>query len=719
MIRRAAKLSVALFAGFSATTSGWACAADAVDAGVDTLDPVTVTAHGVSDMTSASAGDLTPADLAALPALRPAAILENVPGLVVTQHSGEGKANQYFLRAFNLDHGTDFATYVDGMPVNMPTHAHGQGYSDLNFLIPETVGEMHYRKGPYYADTGDFSAAGSARIALADRFASSLDASVGGDGYRRLLALGSTDWGQGALAAAAEAYHNDGPFERPDDYRRQSLLVRYSDSSGPRHTSLTFMHYDGQWNSTDQVAEHLIDDGVIDRFGTVAPTDGGRSHRDSVSFALHAPGGSAIWDVGAYLIDYGLDLYSTFTDHLVDVVNGDQMLQHDRRQVYGARASMRRPFALLGHPSTWLIGLEDRTDRIGDVGIDHTVNRVVTATVQRAAVTESALGAYVEEATDWTEWLRTTVAARGDGVDFSVRDRMVDANGACSIATDPLGCNTGSRRAALLSPKFGLSLGNSPALRGYLNVARGFHSNDARGVTRSGENPDVPPVTALTSARSAEVGVVSDIGRWRTAVDVYELKLGSELVFSGDAGVTEPSGATTRRGVEVSERVQLADAWHLDVHGAYSLGLFDQPAPADDLGCGDADPAHPCRVTPAIVGREIPNSPHIILSGALTHQTLHTQSSLHVRYFGESPLVEDGSIHSSAYTTVDARFAWHRNRWQVGIDVFNLTNARWNDITYYYALRHPGEAFATPDYVIHPGTPRTIRLSVRLSSAGS
>src|SRR5665213_945505 len=257
------------------------------DAGGDndgSLDTITIVATGVSNMDAASAGDVSQAQIMSQPLLRPAAVLENVPGLIVTQHSGEGKANQYFLRAFNLDHGTDLASEVDDMPVNMPTHAHGQGYTDLNFLIPELVADLHYKKGPYYADEGDFATAGAVRMGLLNTVPNSATLGFGEDGFRRGLLMGSTALAGGTLLGAGDVYHNDGPFDNPDDYNRINSVLRYHHGSASDFFTLTAMGYHGKWNSTDQVPEHAITEGLINRFGTLAPTDGGESSRYSLSF---------------------------------------------------------------------------------------------------------------------------------------------------------------------------------------------------------------------------------------------------------------------------------------------------------------------------------------------------------------------------------------------------------------------------------------------------
>ncbi len=682
--------------------------ADLVDAD---LDPVVVTARGVSEMTGASTGDVSQQDLAALPTLRPAAILETVPGLIVTQHSGEGKANQYFMRAFNLDHGTDLAPVVDGMPVNLVSHAHGQGYADLNFLIPETVGDLHYRKGPYYTDSGDFSAAGSIRIALDDHPTPVLEAGLGPMGYRRALGLGTVELKSFSVTGAIEGYHNDGPFEVPDNYRRNNALLRLvSDRDGDRST-VALMHYDGRWNSTDQIAEHLIDNGIVGRYGSVAPTDGGESHRDSLSFSHRARQDNHEWDLSGYVFNYGLDLYSTFTDHLSDARLGDQIHQHDQRTVFGFKVSDRFGHSLLGRASSTLLGIETRYDDIQDVGIDHTNERRLLFHQQDARVGEGALAVYAENTTTLNPTTQITVGLRSDTIDFQVTDGLTRADGFCNLSTDPLGCNTGHRRASLLSPKFGIAFGPFGPVRAFLNIADGFHSNDARGVTRSGENPLVASATPLVRAHSAEAGVVAQIGHAHTTIDVYQLKLASELVFSGDAGDTSPSGSTTRRGVELSERYTLNDRWSADLNGAYSRGHFDHNTEPNDLGCGSADMTHPCTGVITVAGREIPNSPTAIFDGGLTYKAQTTTVGLRFRHFGRAPLVEDGSAWSAPYTTLDLRLGWQDQHWRFGLDVFNLTNARWNDITYYYVSRHPGETHPSADYVIHPGVPRTWRFS--------
>lgn len=676
------------------------------------LETVTVVASGVSNMDAASMGDVPREQLASQPLLRPAAVLENVPGLIVTQHSGEGKANQYFLRAFNLDHGTDLAAEVDGMPVNMPTHAHGQGYIDLNFLIPELVGDLHYKKGPYYADEGDFATTGAVRMDLVSTVHDSAALSLGEDGFRRALLLGDLAIGNGTLLGAAEIYHNDGPFTNPDDYRRFNGVVRHRQGTDEDYYTLTAMGYSGRWRSTDQVPLHAITGGLIGRYDSLAPTDGGISSRYSLSFSRVRRTEDDQVQLAAYVIRYKLDLYSTFTYFLSDPTLGDQMLQHDDRVVYGLNGSKTWYASAGGVRTTTVIGAQGRVDDIRDVRIDATYQRQPLRTRQDAGVLESTAALYLENSTSWSPWLRTVLGLREDGFRFDVRDKLLNPDGSCNVLSDPGGCNTGIVQAAIFSPKLGIILGPWGGTRIFITAANGYHSNDARGVTRSGENPEVRPVTPLTRASSAELGVATNAGDvWRTTLDVFLLKLKSELVFDGDAGATEPSGSSTRMGVEWSNQLAITEWLHADLNGAYSHARFDHDVDPDDLGCGDAARSHPCATAIAITGRHVPNSPTLVIDAGLSAGRARGWfGSVRARHFGQSPLVEDNSVRSPAYTTVDLRLGYRTDRWQAWVDVFNAADVKWNDIEYYYVSRLAGESAPRADFVVHPGVPRTARV---------
>jgi TonB dependent receptor/TonB-dependent Receptor Plug Domain len=682
------------------------------------LDTVTVVATGVSNMDAASAGDVTREQLERQPLLRPGAVLENVPGLIVTQHSGEGKANQYFLRAFNLDHGTDLATEVDDMPINMPSHAHGQGYTDLNFLIPELVSDLHFKKGPYYADEGDFATAGAVRMDLLNDTPATATLGYGMEGYRRALLMGSIATGSsGTLLGAGDIYHNDGPFDKPDDYNRLNGVLRYHHGTDRDFYTVTAMAYSGKWNSTDQVPERALDEGLIGRFGSLNPTDGGESSRYSLSFNRVLRTDSEQEQFSAYVIRYKLDLWSTFTYYLQDPVNGDQMLQRDDRIVYGFKGSKTWFAHFWGLPSSTVVGVQGRFDDIRDVAIDAAFQRQYLYTKQNAGVEEASGAIYLENSTQWRSDVRTVLGLREDEFNFDVHDKMLNADGTCNAASDPLGCNTGTVRANIFSPKLGLILGPWARTSYFITVGDGYHSNDARGVTRSGVSSDAEPVTPLTRATGAEIGLSSEpMSRWHTTLDVFLLKLKSELVFNGDAGVTAPSGATTRAGIEWGNTYRFTDWLHADLNAAFSRARFDHDVPADDLGCSNAAPSNPCAQPIAITGRYIPNSPTNVIDAGITAQ--HPSGwfgSLRARHFGESPLVEDNSARSPAYTTFDLQFGYQRpGHWLLAIDTFNLFDVKWNDIEYYYVSRLQNEAAPRPDYVAHPGVPRTVRAHLQI-----
>jgi outer membrane receptor protein involved in Fe transport len=686
--------------------------------GVQTLQAIDVTATGVSQMNAASMGDVTQNEIQNEPLLRPAAVLENVPGLIVTQHSGEGKANQYFMRAFNLDHGTDLAVQLDDMPINMPTHGHGQGYLDLNFLIPELVADLHYKKGPYYADEGDFATAGAVRIGLLNQVDPSVSLGFGEDGYRRTLAVGSNNIGNGRLISALEVYHNDGPYDVPDDYNRLNGMLRYHSGTDNDFFTATLMGYDGRWNSTDQVPQRAIDSGLIGRFGSLAPTDGGTTRRSSLSINRFKQTASDQEQFSAYVIRYKFDLWSTFTYDLTSTTqvnpnNSDQIHQNDDRLVYGFKGSKTWFTEVGGFSMSNLLGMQVRIDDIKNVGIDQTIRRQFQAVNQAARVMESNGAVYFENSTSWKPSVRTVLGLREDAFTFDVTDKLTNPDGTCNTSTDPLGCDTGTRRATIFSPKFGLILGPWADTTYFLNVAEGYHSNDARGITRSGENPDIQPATPLVRAKSAEIGLTSrPIPQWEAGVDVFMLKLASELVFAGDAGVTEPSGATTRTGIEISNKFYFTDWLTGDLNGAFTRGRFDKSTEPDDVGCADGAAAgFPCVNPPAYVGRYIPNSPTRVIDFGLTAQSpAGWFSSLRGRHFGESPLTEDNSVKAPSYTTFDLALGYQQAKeWRFVLDVFNLFDKKWNDITYYYATRLSGEPNSQPDLVVHPGVPRTLR----------
>ena len=401
---------------------------------------------GIGSSDAASEGSVTYKRIESRPLLRPGEVVELVPGMIVTQHSGDGKANQYFLRGYNLDHGTDFALWADGMPINMPTHGHGQGYADINWTIPELMSGIDFRKGPYFAQEGDFASAGAARIRYFDTLPQNIGSiTVGSNDYLRLVAAASPKLGAGHLLIAAEANYADGPWDEPEDLRKYNAVLRYSqgDAHGGFHAAL--MAYDGQWTSTDQIAQRAVDTGRIDRFGTLDPTDGGESSRYSLSFGGYKGLGTGQARVDVYAINYKLDLFSNFTYFLNDPINGDQFQQADRRTVYGINPSYAWPMKLGDLDMTNTIGLQSRYDDISRVALYDTRARDILSTTRRDEVKELAVSLYAENATQWNKWLRSVVGVRGDFYSFDVDSSIPE--------------NSGSEDDSMVSPKLSLIFG--------------------------------------------------------------------------------------------------------------------------------------------------------------------------------------------------------------------------------------------------------------------
>ncbi len=622
--------------------------------------------------TAASEGAVTGRQIDTRPIMRAGEVLEAVPGVIISQHSGEGKANQYYLRGFNLDHGTDFATTVAGIPVNLPTHAHGQGYSDTNFLIPELVTGVQYRKGPYYAQEGDFSAAGAAHINYANVLARSIaSVSMGQDGWGRALFAASPKIGSGSLLGALELNHNDGPWELPDDYRKVNGVIRYSRGNNQNAFSLTGLFYRADWASTDQVPQRAIDRGLISRFGHIDPTDAGSTARYSAVADYQRTSAGALTRATAYVSKYRLNLFSNFTYALDDPDNGDQFEQADRRWVTGARVAQTRKVRWGNRLGENTFGVQVRHDDIGVVGLYHTAARVRLSTTREDAVRQTSVGAFAENEMPLAPWLRTTAGVRVDGYWFDVP------------SGDP--ANARSENSGLVSPKGGLILGPWRNTEFYVNAGTGFHSNDARGAT------------PLVRAKGVESGFRTvAIPRVQTTLTVWRLDLGSELLFVGDAGTTEASRPSSRYGVEWTNYLRLSPMWSADADLAWSHSRF-----------ADADPA----------GNYIPGSAQVVASLGLTAEvTRGLFGSLRLRYFGSRPLIDDNSVRSSSTSLVNAQVGYHITpRVHALLDVFNLFDRQSSDIDYLYTSRLPGEpAGGVDDIHLHPALPRSVRAVLRI-----
>ena len=647
-------------------------------------------AIGSSD--AASQGVIRAELLKSRPAQRPGEVLEFVPGVIVTQHSGDGKANQYFLRGFNLDHGTDFATSLNGMPVNMPSHGHGQGYTDLNFLMPELVQRIEYRKGPYFARSGDFASAGAADIAYRLRFDEPFaQISLGENRYRRAVAGGSATLGAGlTLLAAVEAMGNDGPWTVPEGLNKRNGVLTLSGGDAAQGWSASLMGYRAHWTSTDQIPQRAIDAGQVDgkpfgRFDSLDPSDGGSTSRSSLSGEWHRSGADSSSKLAAYAMRYRLQLFSNFSCAMERPDDGDQFSQQDQRSVYGFSASHTIAHTLGGLPVRSEVGLQLRHDRIR-VGLFDTVERRITATTRDDELRETLIGLYGQSAVEFSPWLRGVLGLRADQLRTRVRS-LSQAD------------NSGSARAHLLSPKLSLVAGPFAKTEFFFNAGRGFHSNDARGTTaridpRTGEAVDRVP--GLVASRGMELGARTEaLPGLQSSIALWKLDFDSELVYVGDAGATEASAASRRRGVEWNNRWTHGQHWLVDADFAWTHARFAN-------------------------GDRIPNAVDKVASLAVTaHDFGPWSASLQWRYLGSGALIEDNSARSKSSLTTNLRVSYRlptavgRNS-EVTLDVFNLFDRKLNDIQYFYESRLPGEAEAVADRHVHPAEPRAIRLSLRL-----
>jgi outer membrane receptor protein involved in Fe transport len=617
--------------------------------------------------------------------LRPGEILEYVPGVIITQHSGDGKANQYFLRGFNLDHGTDFAIDVAGMPINMPTHAHGQGYADMNFVIPELVSGIDYRKGPYYAEVGDFSAAGAASIQYANSLPHSIGSvTIGENDYKRALLAGSPNVGGGTLLYGIELIGQDGPWDNPENFKKFNGVLRYSRGDKADGFSVTGMAYKADWNSTDQIPQRAVDGGSIDRFGAVDPSDGGETSRYSISYEQHQnfSGGRAAID--AYAIRSRLSLWSNFTFFLDDPVNGDQFEQRESRTVLGLHPRVEFYNKLAGMDAIFKVGLQARRDRLDPVALYHTVARDVVGITREDEVTETSVGIYAEETLHVTEKFRTIVGLRGDQYNFDVNSNIPQ--------------NSGKADDSIVSPKLSLIFGPWAKTEYFVNYGYGFHSNDARGTTITVDPTDqVTPaekVDPLVRSKGAEIGVRTEIiPNVESSLSLWQLKLDSELLFVGDAGTTEPSRPSKRTGIEWTNHYR-----------PYSWLLVDLDLSLSRTRFTDEDP----------VGDYIPGSLEKVVSFGVTVDSIGPwYGMLQYRYFGPRPLIEDNSVRSKSTQITNLRVGYKIDpKWRVHMDVFNLFDRKDSDIDYFYASQLQGEAGPVDDIHFHPVEPRTLRLTL-------
>ena len=648
------------------------------------LEEVTVTGRKkvlVGEARSASEGVISQVDIYKRPVQRPGDILEAVPGLIVTQHSGSGKSNQLYLRGFNLDHGTDFATWIDGMPVNMISHGHGQGYTDINFLMPEIIEEMSFVKGPYHSEIGDFSSAGGVHIQTIDQLdKKSIKIGLGENGFNRILAMGSKKIESEVITGALELQGYDGPWiDITEDVNKVNGFFKFARNNELGKRSITAMIYDNEWNSADQIPSRAISEGIIDDFGSLDKTLGGSTRRMSLSseYSHDHKTNKVVWR--SYIIGYELDLWSNFTYLLDDPVGGDQFKQKDKRTIFGGSYEN----LWVGNTESFTehrFGIDFRHDAVDEVGLYRSREREIMGPIREDQVDESSISSFYEMSFDLGSSWRAVLGIRADAFKFKVNSKDYNL--------------TDDDSDFILSPKASIAYAFSDNNEMYFSYGNGFHSNDARGVITFADpitGEKLSPADPLVKSTGFEWGIKALINeQLNTSLAVWSLELDSELLFVGDAGNTEANRPSKRWGIEFNNLWSINEIWSLEADFAYSNAKFDD----EDLE-----------------NRSVPGSLKNVASGILSAEyPSGFFASFSFRYFGEVPLIEDGSIKSEGSTYANLALGWLMDDWQVQLDILNIFDSNDHDVDYFYASRLAGEpANGYEDIHYHIFEPRQIR----------
>jgi outer membrane receptor protein involved in Fe transport len=645
-------------------------------------------------MSAASSDEVRAHDYELRPHATTMEILNNIPGLVVAQHQGGGKAPQWLVRGFDADHGTDINVSVDGLPVNMVTHGHGQGYADLSFLIPETVERFTLRKGPYFADLGDFANAGAINFVTRDEVSESFGRAEGGSfGTQRYVAAASPTLSWAKNLTAAQVYFTDGPFENSQHYARYNLFTKFTlNPTDDSKLSVTGSVYDGDWDGSGQIPLRVVQAGRLalapnalpttptrpfDRFDSIDPTEGGTSDREDINLQYsYTPSPQDEWTAQVYGTRYKLQLFSDFTfykdtgrrfpDGQGSFIPGDGIEQNDTRLLYGGRLKYTRNWILpasIDIPMQSQIGLETRNDDI-NVALHRQVRRLRFFTVNKVGVEERSVSGFLQQQVFFTDWIRLDAGLRGDVFFFDGRNQLpVQGNDPNFDAT----YIAGNAVHSIVSPKANLIITPVENTDVYLDYGNGFHSNDARNVLLSKANPtqtgDVS--SALAKSTGYELGTrTRQFDRLDVAASLWLLDLSSELVFSGDGGNQEtgaggnfePSGPTRRWGVDFEARYQITDWLFADYDLSY------------------ADPRF------RITGEGVALAPTILMNGGLSIELANGFSGgLRARYLGDRPAIEDRSKTARGYFLMDwlGKYRW-RNV-EMSLAMLNLTDTDWRE----------------------------------------
>lgn len=633
----------------------------------------------IGKATSASEGVVGYKDLSTRPISRAAELVEVIPGMIATEHSSGGKANQYFMRGFNLDHGTDFGGFIDGVPINQRSHPHMSGYLDLNLLMADLVERVEFKKGIQYAENGDYTAAGSASFVLYDKLPDNyVNLRLDAEGEYRVTAAGSFDIGEGTLLAALAQEGGDGSFDLPAELDKSTVYLKYSQPLGDATLRLGFIGYQNDWVATDQIPLRAVEDGAISRFGFIDPTNGGRSRRYIGSAGFE-------WDHASIIGYYQrseLNLFHNFT-YFTDPALGDQVEQVERRNAVGLRAKMDREFDLFGVRTEGRFGSDIHMDWIDPAALYRTTARARNSVIANDKVDVMALDIWGEVTMHWTDRLRTTLGLRADYIDGQVAGLLP--------------ANAGTKSGVQYSPKVNIAYTIGDDLEVYAGAGIGFHSNNIVGVVQRLDpqtGDPVDPATLFAESRGGEMGVRWEPNKtFNLSAALFMLDFDSELIYVGDAGISEPSDPTQRYGLEVAAFWNPVDWLAFDASYAFSHSRFkDAPSNFD----------------------RIPNTVEGVAAAGVTWLPGDGwEGSLRVRYLGPGPLIEDNSVRSPSTTLVNAGISKDFGNFEIGFEALNLLDGDGYDMVYFYESQLLAESAPLEDLHFHPVHPQTFVLNLK------
>ncbi|MBX3256266.1 MAG: TonB-dependent receptor [Chitinophagaceae bacterium] len=652
------------------------------------LDPVITSLQEVKISGGARSGifhTISDLDIDVRPVVNSQEVLRMVPGLFIGQHAGGGKAEQIFLRGFDIDHGTDIAISVDGIPVNMVSHAHGQGYADLHFLIPEMIEKVDFNKGPYFSDKGNFATAGYVGFRTKDHLQSNFVKLEAGqfNTFRAVTGINLLNKTSGlnknqSLIFAGEASYTKGYFESPQNFKRFNGILKYHTQIGKRSSLTSYISgFTSGWNASGQIPGRAIASGLIGWYGAIDNTEGGKTSRYNVNNTFTTNFNNGIrWKNQLYYTKYRFELYSNFTFFLESPEKGDQIKQKENRDILGFTSNIEKDHQLGSFSSLSRAGIQTRYDNVKGIELSNTENRkTLLKSIMKGDVNEFNGGIFVEERVSLTNKLDVTAGIRGDY--FSNR------------YADHLMTKTLSGNSFIVSPKLNIDYSINDAIKLYWYNGQGIHSNDTRvAIQKNGQN-------GVTPAWGTDIGGVFKLGKKAMLQSaLWYLWLKQEFVYVGDAGIIEPSGKTGRIGMDASLRYEIVRWLYTDIDLNYTYArAMDEPKGEN----------------------YIPLAPVFTSSGGFTYRkSTGWNGSIRYRYMDSRPANEDNSVIAKGYFICDAAINYTQKKWESGIAIQNIFNTKWKETQFDTESRLYNEPAPVSEIHFTPGTPFFLRAGITL-----